>query len=759
MAQFRWQLISPVTPPAIFVEQVRRHCGQSSGKFAAQLLWQRGIQSADQLGGFLSPDCYTPTNPWEFGQEMKWAVQRLGQAMAQKEKVVIWGDFDADGITSTAVLWEGLGQFFPQGSQLTYTIPNRLRESHGLNKAGLEHLAAQGTKLIVTCDTGSTNLEEIIYAQALGMDVIVTDHHTLPDDRPEVVAIINPRYFANDHPLFNLSGVAVAFKLVEALYDQYPTVPRQPLENLLDLVAIGLIADLVTLQGDCRYLAQRGIAQLRTQKDPATATRPGIHALLNLCNRNGDRPTDIGFGIGPRINAISRIKGDASFGVELLTSRDPTICNQLAAETETLNSRRKGLQKSVITEIDQRRQNIDLSTTGVVILSDPQWPTGVLGLAASHVAQTCGRPAILLNTQDGEIAKGSARSVANIDLYALLHSQRHLMLGFGGHPFAAGLSLPLDKLDLFTEAVNQQFWQSYGAQISLDPILSVDLQVTVADLGQELFREFNLLEPYGMGNPAPKLLLEDVQVAVTDFRNIKDRTGNKVSYLKTSFRVTDYPPKTDDDGQVIQCPGIWWGHHPDELPQNEPLDLVVELDFNTYDRQYEVRLIDFRLHQPQGITASQTSANLIDHRCSHSPDQGLSAQGHVLRTCPSSWSELRRAYQQAIATQQPLVLDYHFLPQCPTTLVAQLEEQWHGRKTAELSPLSLQKQWDFSHDLASQLLSLIQEHSQELTPGTAWPKALVRQIETLIAEEQFQKQYFSEVPLTPELLATVPDSR
>ncbi|AIE73006.1 MULTISPECIES: single-stranded-DNA-specific exonuclease RecJ [unclassified Synechocystis] len=758
MAQFRWQLIPPVTPPAIFVEQVRHYCDQSSGKFAAQLLWQRGIQSAAQLAGFLSPECYTPTSAWEFGQEMKWAVQRLGQAMAKGEKVTIWGDFDADGITSTAVLWEGLGQFLAQGSQLTYTIPNRLRESHGLNRPGLECLAAQGTKLIVTCDTGSTNLEEILYARGLGMDVIVTDHHTLPDDRPEVVAIINPRYFADDHPLFNLSGVAVAFKLVEALYEQYPTVPQQPLEQLLDLVAIGLIADLVTLQGDCRYLAQRGIAQLRSQKDPGTTTRPGIHALLNLCKRNGDRPTDIGFGIGPRINAISRIKGDARFGVELLTSRDTKICHQLAAETEILNSRRKGLQKSVTTEIDKRLQNIDLSTTGVIILTDPQWPTGVLGLAASHVAQTCGRPAILLNTQDGEIAKGSARSIANIDLYSLLQSQRHLLLGFGGHPFAAGLSLPLDKLPLFSEAVNQQFWQSYGAQISLDPILPVDLQVTVADLGQELFREFNLLEPYGMGNPAPKLLLENVQVQRPSFRNIKDRTGNKVSYLKTSFSITDYPPKTDDNGQPIQCPGIWWGHHPDELTQNEPLDLVVELDFNTYDRQYEVRLIDFRLHQPQRIIPSQTSANLIDRRSPHFPDHGLAPQGHVLRTCPSSWSELRRAYQQAIAAQQPLVLDYRFQPQCPETIVEELKAQWHKQQNPELSPLSLQKQWDFSHALACQILTLLKQYTPALAPGIPWPKTLIRQIETLIAEEQFQKQYFSQVPLTPEVLTTVADS-
>ncbi|MEY2985151.1 MAG: single-strand-DNA-specific exonuclease, partial [Cyanobacteriota bacterium] len=388
----RWQLVSSPPPPIAFLDQVQKYCDGREGRSAAQLLWQRGIQSAAQLEAFINADHYQSTSPFDFGQEMKWAVKRLEQARQNGDRVTIWGDFDADGVTATAVLWEGLGQFFPQGRQLSYTIPNRLRESHGLNKAGLDRLAAEGTHVIVTCDTGSTNLTEIDYANQLGMDVIVTDHHTLPDDRPPVIAMINPRYFAESHPLYHLSGVAVAFKLVEALYLTLPTIPHRPLEQLLDLVAIGLIADLVQLTGDCRYLAQKGIAQLKKQKDPITATRPGVQKLLDYCNRNGDRPTDIGFGIGPRINAISRIKGDASFAVELLTSSDPQICDRLAAETETLNARRKGLQKTIIADIQKRLGEVDVSTTGVIVLADAQWPTGVLGLAASQIAQEYGRP-------------------------------------------------------------------------------------------------------------------------------------------------------------------------------------------------------------------------------------------------------------------------------------------------------------------------------------------------------------------------------
>ncbi|MDB9326670.1 DHH family phosphoesterase, partial [Nodularia spumigena CS-590/02] len=324
----QWIIATPEKPPDWFIQIVKQYTPASSGLYAAQLLWQRGIKDKQKLAAFTDHKTYQPASPFEFGEEMQLAIERLQQARNNHDKIAIWGDFDADGITATAVLWDGLGQFFEQNSQLTYYIPNRLKESHGLNYPGIDNLQKQGCKLIVTCDTGSTNINEIIYAQKLGIDVIVTDHHTLPEERPPVTAIINPRYLPSEHQLFHFSGVAVAFKLIEALYLTLPNVPQNPLTDLLDLVAVGLIADLVQLSGDCRYLAQLGIQKLQADsKQPPTARRrPGIGRLLELCQRNGDRPTDISFGLGPRINAVSRIQGDASFCVELLTSRDLKHC-------------------------------------------------------------------------------------------------------------------------------------------------------------------------------------------------------------------------------------------------------------------------------------------------------------------------------------------------------------------------------------------------------------------------------------------------
>ena len=259
----QWQIAEKLEISPEVIEAVKPYVKNLDGKYIAQLLQQRGIIEPQQIRGFLDVNEYEYSSGFEFGQEMKRAVHRLLNARNNDEKVAIWGDFDADGITSTSVLWEGLGEFFKQGETLSYYIPNRLTESHGLNEEGIRRLKEEGVSLIVTCDTGSTNIAEIEIANEIGIDIIITDHHTLPENRPEVISIINPRYFSENHPLYNLSGVAVAYKLIESLYLKYPQIPQQDLEKLLDLVAIGLIADLVALQGDCRYLAQKGIQQLK----------------------------------------------------------------------------------------------------------------------------------------------------------------------------------------------------------------------------------------------------------------------------------------------------------------------------------------------------------------------------------------------------------------------------------------------------------------------------------------------------------------
>ncbi|NEU83354.1 DHH family phosphoesterase [Nostoc sp. UIC 10630] len=797
--QQQWTITATEQPPEWFIQAVKQYTPLSSGIYAAQLLWQRGIKDHQQLTAFINYKAYQPASPFEFGQEMDLAIARLQQAYNAKEKIAIWGDFDADGITATSVLWDGLGQFFKQNTQLIFYIPNRLKESHGLNNQGIDNLAKQGCKLIVTCDTGSTNIEEIIYAKQLGIDVIVTDHHTLPTERPPVAAIINPRYFSREHQLFNLSGVAVAYKLVEALYQSLPNVAKHPLEDLLDLVAVGLIADLVQLSGDCRYLAQLGIQRLQEdfKQLPAARRRPGVGRLLELCQKSGDRPTDISFGLGPRINAVSRIQGDASFCVELLTSRDVKRCNELAEVTELANTRRKSLQKDVQAQVAQKLTQLDLSTTSVIVLEDAQWPAGVLGLVAGQVAQETGRPTILLSTEGlgtgdwelgtGEefsqspipntsaalstspqsLARGSARSVNSVDLYQLVKDQAHLLHRFGGHPFAAGLSLLVENIPLFTAAINQQLRQSLGST-TLTPTVQADLTVTVADLGKELFLELKVLEPCGMGNPVPKLLIQNCWFENAWHRNQQDWQGKKVQYIKTEFDIRD------DSGRSA-FPGLWWGHYKDELPIGR-CDCIAELDYNTFKKRYEIRLIAVRPSVNSALNTQHSPLILDLRNQEYSQARANTTQdlALILEDCPTSWDNLRlwlrrclaisrsastlsNQQQLAIAWSKPNhqppnqiwltlvgIAKYLSRTNQPVTRVQLLEKIGISDQTLLVGIKAL-KHLGFTVKRQDNYLQ-ITWHPSDRAENLA-DEAVARFL-AAVREEQFQQQYFADVPLS-----------
>ncbi len=787
MPEQQWTLAITEQPPEWFIQTVKQHTPASNGLYAAQLLWQRGIKEKSQLSAFINYKAYQAANPFEFGQEMHLAIACLQKARDRHDKIAIWGDFDADGITSTAVLWDGLGEFFIQNIELVYYIPNRLKESHGLNNEGIDNLAKQGCKLIVTCDTGSTNIDEIIYAKQLGIDVIVTDHHTLPEERPPVTAIINPRYLPKEHQLFHLSGVAVAYKLVEALYQTLPDVPQHPLEDLLDLVAVGLIADLVQLSGDCRYLAQLGIQRLQAdfQQPPTARRRPGVGRLLELCQKSGDRPTDISFGLGPRINAVSRIQGDASFCVELLTSRNAKRCNELAEVTELANSRRKSLQKDVQAQVAQKLTQLDLSTTSVIVLEDPQWPAGVLGLVAGQVAQETGRPTILLSTEglgrdrgdeeagedeeatspsspsspSSSLARGSARSVNSVDLYQLVKDQAHLLHRFGGHPFAAGLSLPIENISLFTAAINQQLRQSLGST-TLKPTVQADIVVKVADLGKELFLELKLLEPCGMGNPVPKLLIQNCWFENSWHRNQQDWQGKKVQYIKTEFNIRD-------DSTKSSFPGIWWGHYKDELPIVR-CDCIAELDYNTFKKRYEIRLIAVRPSENSALN-TQHSPLILDWRNLPTPHSQIPTSRFVLEHCPKNWDDLRVWLQRCFTTkfdhQQQLAIAWSKPNHQPpkeiwrtlvgvakylsrtnqlVTRVQLLDKLGISDRTLFLGIKAL-KYYGFTVTREDRDLQITWNPNNVFeTKGDA----AVTQFLAAIKEEQFQQNYFAEVPLS-----------
>ncbi|MGG6270290.1 single-stranded-DNA-specific exonuclease RecJ [Leptolyngbya sp. AN03gr2] len=736
----QWQIHADSDVPATFIQAVKQLAG-IEGRYLPRLLWHRGIREIEQLAGYLFAANYQPTSAIEFGQEMQWAVRRLRQAIERKEAIAIWGDFDADGVTSTAVLWDGLGQFFTQNEKLFYYIPNRFTESHGLSKTGIDQL--RHVQVIVTCDTGSTNLAEIQYAQSLGIDVIVTDHHTLPESRPPVIAIVNPRSLEKNHPFASLSGVAVAYKLVEALYEALPDIPEKPIGHLLDLVAIGLIADLVELKGDCRYLAQKGIEQLQKQSTKE-ATRPGITRLLELCKRSGDRPTDISFGLGPRINAVSRIQGDAHFCVELLTSQDVQRCRELADETELANTRRKALQKDVLQQAKAKLAQIDLSTTGVIVLWDEQWSGGVLGLVAGQIAQEYGKPTILL-TIDGEYAKGSARSTNQIDLYQLVKDQEHLLHRFGGHPFAAGLSLAIDNLPLFAQAINQRLLQQSDPPA---PTIQADLCVTIDELGLELYKELRLIEPCGMGNPIPKLLIQNCWFQAGRNMKLQDLRGRKVEYIRTPFTIWD---ETVEKG----FHGVWWGHYAYELPTGR-CDAIVELENNTYHKRYEVRLVAVRACDE--VTVSANLQWLLDWRTQRTEEKAIE-----LKTAPASWIEFQTWFRRAINQQLPLAISYSQPTLIPAVEIWQTlvgiakylsrtgktatRQQFYDRlqigNVALKAGIQALEQFGFHVTYENHCFKITMSDANSDRANIA-----IEQFLTAVREEQFYRQYFAQVPFS-----------
>ncbi|PZV07148.1 MAG: single-stranded-DNA-specific exonuclease RecJ [Leptolyngbya sp.] len=747
----RWNLPQADAAPESWVEKVAQAIsGTTPPRWLAQVLWQRQLGFTEPLEGWLNPALYQPTPASALGPAMAIAVSRLQQAIATEEKIAIWGDFDADGVTATAVLWDGLGQLIPKGDRLTYFIPNRLSESHGLSQRGLDHLAAWGATLVVTCDTGSTSGTEIAYAKALGLEVIVTDHHTLPEGDIGAIALINPRSLPPQHPLATLSGVAVAYKLLEGLYAALDAPPLLPLDHVLDLVAIGLIADLVELRGDCRYLAQIGLARLQTQTQANPPyPRPGLSELLALCKRTGDRPTDISFGLGPRINAVSRIHGDASFCVELLTSRDRDSqglalkgqrTKTLAYEAELANTRRKALQRDLYTQVMARVAQVDLATTRCLVLADETWPTGILGLVAGQVAQALGRPTILLRidppTEDGSprLARGSARSVAGLDLYQLFQAQSALLTGFGGHPLAAGLTLPVEHIEVLAAALNRMVREQLGGDGAPQPVLLVDLTVTVADLGQPLFRELKWLEPCGMGNPVPKLLIRNAWFQKAFHKKLRDRQNKAVSFIKTEFELWD-------DAAEAGFPGEWWGHYRDELPPG-PCDVVVELDFNG-NTGYHVKLIDVRSAAVGGahVEPGQTHSVLDWRQQATQTRLPLTFSQAIDDLSPGEvWQELVGLAKYLARTQTPVTRSQlgDRLRLSPTSLALGLA----ALETAG---------FEITSDLQSSAVAAPEQDilTIQFDPDTVRPApAAVQPFLDVLREEQFRRRYFAQVPVT-----------
>jgi len=550
----------------------------------AQVLARRGLATPQAALAFLDPDRYTPAPPEEL-PDLVLATQRLRAAIARGERIAVWGDFDVDGQTATTVLVSALRQ---AGADVLYYIPNRMTESHGIRIESLKRVLAQGVQVLLTCDTGIAEHEAIAYARSQGVSVLVTDHHDLPDELPPADALVNPMRLPPGHPLRQLPGVGVAFMLARQLCDEW--------EAYLDLVALGIVADVAEQVGDTRYLLQRGLEKLRSPK------RIGLCAVLEAAQMDAASLSaeHIGFGLAPRLNALGRL-GDANLAVELFTTSDWSRARILAAQLEGLNNQRRWLSEQIYAAAqEQIARDPSLLDASALVLENPHWHSGVIGPVASRLAEQYARPVVLIVTSPGQAGRGSVRSVPGCDINAALRDPRvsQWLVGFGGHPGAAGLVIAPENIPMFRRALSQAVEAVWDRRATVGT--HVDAYVHLDELEIGLAQELERLAPFGQGNPPVYLACRNLIV-------VSQRTfGRNGEHREVTVQ--------NDSGLTRRL--VWWRGADQELPVG-PFDLLCTLKSTDYlgRPNLEIEWIDARLVQVSvQVAAPAPAIEVMDWR-------------------------------------------------------------------------------------------------------------------------------------------------
>lgn len=493
-------------------------------RITACILAKRGFRDSQKVKQFLKFDLSDLHNPYLLSG-MKRAVTRICKALQAEEQIVVYGDYDVDGIASTSLLVDYLTGL---GAQVDYYIPNRLTEGYGLNKEALAQLAQQGVDLIITVDCGIKAHQQIEYATQQGIEVIVTDHHTPAAEAPVAEAIINPHQDNCSYPDQDLCGVGVAFKLAQALALELRSEGQLPLlTEYLSLVALGTVADIVPLRGENRIITSYGLEQLNQL---SCQENPGLAALVEVAgySERKIKAGNIAFQLAPRINAAGRL-AKPSQAVEMLLAADYNQAKKLASNLNELNNKRQKISARILTEAEEAIKDFDLEEELVLVLASPNWHAGVIGNVASDLQEKYHRPIVLI-ALDEEVGQGSCRSITNFNIHTALAESAELLVDFGGHKQAAGCTIAKEQIPQLRKQLNQ-----YARQVltekDLLPKQRVDYQVKLKDLSFALLAELNQLAPFGYCNPRP--VLEANNLTVDRFQVI----GKDNNHLKLFFAV------------------------------------------------------------------------------------------------------------------------------------------------------------------------------------------------------------------------------
>lgn len=535
-------------------------CGS---KIVAQLLANRGITNPDEVKTFLNISEQQLSSPYEF-EDMPKVVERVKQAVEKQEHIVVYGDFDADGITGTSILFKALKYI---GANVTFYVPERISEGHGMNIASiLKLISARQAKLIITTDCGISNFQEISLAKNFNVDVIITDHHELPEILPQAYAVINPKMLLSSSKMLHLCGAGVAYKVAHALLECFNQFEK--LDTLLHLAAIGTIADLVPLKLENRVLTYLGLKAI-VRNQPLALVEIAKSASIKLDDTISSET--IAFTIAPRLNAIGRLD-NASIAVELLTTDDPKVVENLVKNIEHINRKRQQLCDETFQQAVFMLRNVDLTKEKAIVLADKNWHPGVIGIVASKLVETYYKPTFLMSLKGNE-ARGSARSIDGIHLYNVLTSIKDLFTQYGGHELAAGFNLEANKVNLFKKRVVDTVNAHLQDIMSL-PSINIEMDLKLEDLSIDLINNINALAPFGMNNPSP--ILSSTDVKILHHKAI----GTDNNHLKLSLKTETTPIEA-----------LWWQHSDLPFERNLLANIAFSPEINNFRDNSSLQLI------------------------------------------------------------------------------------------------------------------------------------------------------------------------
>lgn len=532
----------------------------------ARLLINRGVLTADEAIKFLTPKIEHLHDPYLL-PDMERGVERLSAAIESSEKICVHGDYDVDGVTSTALLVRTLRAV---NANVTYRLPHRQREGYGIKAATVEELAADDTRLIVTCDCGICAHDAIAKANESGIDVIVTDHHEPDSELPPALAVINPKRNDHHYPFTELAGVGVAFKFAQALVRKLGHSEESFQKGFLDLAALGTVGDVVPLHDENRAIVTHGLSAISRSK------KIGLQTMLRHTNLAG-KPVNaymLGFVLGPRINAVGRMD-DAAIALRLMLTKDESEAQELIRDMERQNADRKVEQERILAEAVAQAETKDLSHTSVLVLSSPDWNTGVIGIVAGRICEMFGRPAILIGRdEETGIGHGSARSIPEFNMIKGLSLCSGHLGRFGGHTLAAGLSIATTDIDRFEEAINQVATEMVPEE-AFEPRIEMDAELNAADIDGELAEMITRLEPFGTGNPEPLFMTRDLAV-------IQRQKVGDGSHLKLVVQGKDAPP--------ISCIAFKQGDMADHIDIGSRIEVCYHIRINEFNGNRSVQL-------------------------------------------------------------------------------------------------------------------------------------------------------------------------